>query len=59
MTVLRIAQEALLNIARHADADHVTLTLQCDDETMLLSIEDNGIGINPGIRNQMAAAVTG
>ena len=45
MTVLRIAQEALLNIARHAHADHVTLTLQCDDETMLLSIEDNGIGI--------------
>ncbi len=45
MTILRIAQEALLNIARHAHADHVTLTLQCDDETLLLSIEDNGVGI--------------
>jgi PAS domain S-box-containing protein len=45
MTVLRIAQEALLNIARHAQADHVTLALQCDEETLLLSIEDNGVGI--------------
>ena len=45
MTILRIAQEALLNIARHAHADHVTLTLQCDDGTLLLSVEDNGVGI--------------
>ena len=45
MTILRIAQEALLNIARHAHADQVTLSLQCDDETLLLVIEDNGVGI--------------
>jgi PAS domain S-box-containing protein len=45
MTTLRIAQEALLNIARHAHADHVTLTLECDDQTLLLAIEDNGVGI--------------
>jgi PAS domain S-box-containing protein len=45
MTTLRIAQEALLNIARHAHADQVTLSLQCDDETLLLAIEDNGVGI--------------
>jgi PAS domain S-box-containing protein len=45
MTILRIAQEALLNIARHAHADHVSLTLQCDDQTLLLAIEDNGVGI--------------
>jgi PAS domain S-box-containing protein len=45
MTILRIAQEALVNIARHSQADHVILTLQCDDETLLLAIEDNGVGI--------------
>jgi YD repeat-containing protein len=45
MTILRIAQEALLNIARHSRADHVTLTLQCDDQTLLVAIEDNGVGI--------------
>lgn len=45
MTVLRIAQEALLNIARHAHADHVSLALQWEENAILLSIEDNGIGI--------------
>jgi len=45
MTILRITQEALLNIARHAHADHVKLSLQCDQDVILLSIEDNGIGI--------------
>lgn len=45
MTVLRIAQEALLNIARHAHADHVFLSLQCEDNAILLTVEDNGVGI--------------
>jgi signal transduction histidine kinase len=45
MTVLRIVQEALLNIARHAQADHVSLSLQCEENAIVLTIEDNGIGI--------------
>ena len=45
MTVLRITQEALLNVARHAHADYISLALQCEDNAILLSIEDNGIGI--------------
>jgi PAS domain S-box-containing protein len=45
MTVLRITQEALLNIARHAHADHVSLSLQYEDNAILLTIEDNGVGI--------------
>ncbi len=45
MTVLRIVQEALLNIARHAQADRVSLSLQCEENAMRLLIEDNGIGI--------------
>jgi signal transduction histidine kinase len=44
MTILRITQEALVNIARHANADHVTLSLQCDEEAMILAVEDNGVG---------------
>jgi PAS domain S-box-containing protein len=46
MTVLRIAQEALLNIARHAQASQVSLSLKCEENAMLLMIEDNGIGIS-------------
>ncbi len=45
MTVLRIAQEALLNIARHSQADHVSLSLQCEENAMLLIVQDNGVGI--------------
>lgn len=45
MTILRIAQEALLNVARHAQADHVALSLEWQEDAVLLSIEDNGVGL--------------
>jgi PAS domain S-box-containing protein len=45
MTVLRIAQEALLNIARHAQATEVTITLDCEQNVIFLVVQDNGIGI--------------
>ena len=45
MTVLRITQEALLNIARHSQADHVSLSLQYAENAVLLTIQDNGVGI--------------
>jgi PAS domain S-box-containing protein len=45
MTLLRIAQEALTNIARHAQADLAVLSLQLDDNQVCLQIEDNGDGI--------------
>jgi PAS domain S-box-containing protein len=46
MTLLRIAQEALTNIARHAQADLALLSLELDDNQVCLRIEDNGAGIN-------------
>ncbi|HSJ88056.1 MAG TPA: PAS domain S-box protein [Anaerolineales bacterium] len=46
MTILRIAQEALLNIARHAQADHVTISVHCEQNSVLLTVQDNGIGID-------------
>jgi PAS domain S-box-containing protein len=48
MTILRITQEAMLNIARHAQADHVSLSLHCEENTMLLTVQDNGIGLPSG-----------
>ncbi|RPJ27813.1 MAG: PAS domain-containing sensor histidine kinase, partial [Chloroflexi bacterium] len=45
MTFLRIAQEALMNIARHARAEQVSLTLQQEEQAVCLSIQDDGIGI--------------
>ncbi|NML62162.1 PAS domain S-box protein [Massilia sp. RP-1-19] len=45
--VFRIVQEALTNIARHADASHVTLNLFRTDHQLLVTIRDNGRGITP------------
>ena len=45
MTFLRIAQEALLNIARHAHADQVNLSLEPNGNTVRLIVQDNGGGI--------------
>jgi PAS domain S-box-containing protein len=45
VTLLRISQEALTNIARHAQATQAALVLQLDDRQIRLTIEDNGIGI--------------
>jgi signal transduction histidine kinase len=45
MTMLRIAQEALMNIARHARATQVNVSLRQEADTVCLTIHDNGIGI--------------
>ncbi len=44
-TVLyRIAQEALTNVARHAQASHAGLSIQNDDGVICMEIIDNGCG---------------
>ena len=45
ITLLRISQEALTNIARHAQADQARLSLQLREKQIELKIEDDGIGI--------------
>ena len=47
-TVFRVAQEALSNIARHARAAHVTVTVGGKDGALLLTVEDDGPGFDPG-----------
>ena len=46
--LLRIAQEALANVARHSDAGHVRLELSRRDGTVELSIGDDGSGFETG-----------
>lgn len=50
IVIYRILQEALNNIAKHANADTVCIILQKIDEFIGLSITDNGIGVSQGIR---------
>jgi two-component system sensor histidine kinase UhpB len=47
MALFRIAQEALNNVAKHARAEHVTITLLRAPSEFVMSIADDGIGL-PG-----------
>ncbi len=46
--LIRLAQEALLNIQQHAHASSATLTLRYDATSVVLLIQDNGIGLLDG-----------
>jgi signal transduction histidine kinase len=47
-TVLyRVAQEALINVAKHSRAYHVWVYLRTDDDRADLQIRDDGIGFDP------------
>src|SRR6185369_7425710 len=43
----RIAQEALTNIVRHAQASQLSLQIVKDEHGLLLSIKDDGVGFDP------------
>ncbi len=47
-TVYRIAQEALTNVIRHARATLIDVLIERRQECMVLIVEDNGIGFEPG-----------
>jgi signal transduction histidine kinase len=42
----RIYQESLTNVARYADATQVEASLDLEDDHIILSISDNGVGFN-------------
>ena len=46
--LLQITREALSNAARHAGASRATIRLARDEGGLILSIEDNGRGFDPG-----------
>lgn len=45
--VFLLFKEALTNIARHAQAKHVTLSLEFDEQNLILIITDDGRGFDP------------
>jgi nitrate/nitrite-specific signal transduction histidine kinase len=45
--LLRIVQEALANIRKHASASHARIRLQSDGRHMMTTIADDGVGFNP------------
>jgi signal transduction histidine kinase len=54
-TVLyRVAQEALINVAKHSRAYHVWVYLRTDDDRADMQIRDDGIGFDPTAVNGLA-----
>ena len=48
ITVYRIVQEALTNIARHAQAQHVQVELRREGGDLIVAVDDDGRGLAPG-----------
>jgi PAS domain S-box-containing protein len=44
----RIAQEALTNVAKHSKAENVEIILERRPDHVLLIVEDDGVGFDPG-----------
>ena len=47
ITAYRIVQEALTNVARHAETSEVTVQLFADEQTLTVSVRDSGLGFDP------------
>ncbi|MEM8557919.1 MAG: ATP-binding protein [Bacteroidota bacterium] len=45
--LFRILQEALTNVARHAQATRVTVALDLDQDRLCLRVRDDGVGMDP------------
>ncbi|WP_308250841.1 sensor histidine kinase [Nonomuraea rhizosphaerae] len=47
MTLLRVAQEALANVGKHAAATRVAVTLSYMEDVVVLDVRDDGAGFDP------------
>jgi two-component system NarL family sensor kinase len=55
----RIAQEALSNVKKHAQAEQVSLTLSLDNNELCLSVYDDGLGFQVDEALETAARASG
>lgn len=57
--LLRIVQESLTNVRRHADATVVRVRLEVVDGSLLVSISDNGRGFDPDVARDEGLGLLG
>lgn len=58
-TIYRVTQEALTNIAKHANASQVWISLDGSQDVLTLSISDNGQGLHPTPSSSHGLGLTG
>lgn len=59
VTLFRVAQEALTNVAKHANATRVGLTVSYLEDMVLLDVRDDGVGFNVGFESAADAGANG
>lgn len=47
VVLYHVAQEALNNVVKHAEATEVKLLVRCSDSAIVLTVQDNGRGFDP------------
>ncbi|MEJ2313279.1 MAG: cache domain-containing protein [Nitrospirota bacterium] len=47
LTLFRIIQEAVTNVAKHSGAEAVSVTLSCGDDVVEIDVMDDGVGFDP------------
>jgi signal transduction histidine kinase len=57
--LFRICQELLTNVARHAEASRVNISLSFVADTLNLEVADNGVGLRPGVLESASLGLLG
>jgi signal transduction histidine kinase len=59
MTLYRFLQEALTNVLKHADATRVWVEIAMEDNSLLLTVQDNGKGFTKESANRRGIGIQG
>ncbi len=59
LTVYRVVQEALTNVAKYANAQRVAVTLQASGDSATVTVQDDGVGFDTSLRVRSAHGLTG
>jgi two-component system, NarL family, sensor histidine kinase UhpB len=59
LVVYRVAQESLTNVMRHADASRALVSLEADDDGIVLTVRDDGRGIADAQQSDSGTGLAG